>query len=238
MYFHGKETRKRIPNLPDANDNEGHIELNKPITSSILYLGESTIAGVGVDSHANGFAGYMSREMANSYQININYQVIAKSGWKAIDLYNNLHHRLPDRSFQLIVLGLGGNDSFQFTSPTKWVKATRQLVHLLQNQYGNTPILFCNLPPTSEFIAFPPILKSKIGKMTDLLRISLKRSVDKIEGVYFQDESISLENWSRRHNLESNPALYFSDGVHPSELTYKIWAKESAGFAKASGISI
>ncbi len=238
LYFQGKETRKRIPSLLDATDNRGMINRGENRTISVLYLGESTIAGVGVESHKDGFSGHMSRELSGIYKCNVGYDVIAMSGWKAGDLYNHLIDWDPVRTYELVVVGLGGNDSFQFTSPLKWQSYIEKLISTVKDKCNNTPIIFCNLPPTSEFLAFPPILKKKIGDMTEILREALSETTQDIAGVYFNDEPISLTNWSKRHGLDPNPALYFSDGVHPSEITYRIWARESAAFTKASGIEI
>ncbi|MFT7381784.1 MAG: lysophospholipase L1-like esterase, partial [Roseivirga sp.] len=39
---------------------------------------------------------------------------------------------------------------------------------------------------------------------------------------------ISFENWTEEIGIQAEPSAYFSDGVHPSLLTYQIWAKAMA----------
>ena len=52
----------------------------------------------------------------------------------------------------------------------------------------------------------------------------------KKENVYYNKEIIALKTWQKRHNLEGNIDVFFSDGVHPSKLTYQTWGKEMAQF--------
>jgi lysophospholipase L1-like esterase len=48
------------------------------------------------------------------------------------------------------------------------------------------------------------------------------------EQVFYFDEQITLENWSTKFKIPSNKEAFFSDGIHPSKLTYQIWAKDLA----------
>ena len=51
---------------------------------------------------------------------------------------------------------------------------------------------------------------------------------------YYNNEVITLKTWSKRNTLPTNDSkLYFSDGMHPSELTYKVWGKETGLFIKS-----
>jgi lysophospholipase L1-like esterase len=52
--------------------------------------------------------------------------------------------------------------------------------------------------------------------------------------MYYNNEVITLKTWSKRNTLPTNDSkLYFSDGMHPSELTYKVWGKETGLFIKS-----
>ena len=57
LYFQGKNIRKKVPKLPEAKEPKGFINGNFNKTLNILSIGESTIAGVGVGHHKNGFTG-------------------------------------------------------------------------------------------------------------------------------------------------------------------------------------
>ena len=61
MYLQGKKTRKNTPKLPEARNPQGYIKTAAEKTLKILAIGESTIAGIGVDFHENGFIGALEK---------------------------------------------------------------------------------------------------------------------------------------------------------------------------------
>ena len=236
LYFQGKKIKRTIPDLPDATDNIGSIELSHQETRSVLFLGESTIAGVGAPSHKGGFVGFMASGLAELWQTNIDYDVIATSGWRAKELADEVAKYKINKKYDLIVIGLGGNDTFQFTSPENWLKEIKRLIANIKSQDQSAPIVFCNLPPTSDFLAFTPLLRKVMGNMTELLRVSLSEKLDEMDNVFFNQEKVSLSSWTGRYQLDPDPSIYFSDGVHPSVLTYRIWAEEMVGFISRNAI--
>ena len=52
----------------------------------------------------------------------------------------------------------------------------------------------------------------------------------KKDSIYFNNEIITLKNWKNKYNLEGDIIKFFSDGVHPSKITYQVWAKDMANF--------
>ena len=49
LYFQGKKIKKEIPKLPEAKNPKGFVNGNFKDTLHLLSIGESTIAGVGVE---------------------------------------------------------------------------------------------------------------------------------------------------------------------------------------------
>jgi lysophospholipase L1-like esterase len=86
------------------------------------------------------------------------------------------------------------------------------------------------MPPIKEFPAFTSTIKFVIGNLVEIFGKRLHRRVYKKENVYYNNEIISLNTWKKRFNLEGNINTFFSDGVHPSKLTYQVWGKDMAQF--------
>lgn len=62
----------------------------------------------------------------------------------------------------------------------------------------------------------------------------LADEVSKHPGVYFNAETLRLSSWLPKLPEEiasRNVDAFFSDGMHPSQMTYQIWGKEMARFA-------
>ena len=56
IYFQGKKIKKEIQFLPEAKEPEGSVNINSATTLKVLFIGESSFAGVGSDFHKNSFA--------------------------------------------------------------------------------------------------------------------------------------------------------------------------------------
>ena len=71
--------RRKVPQLEPPQDMTGVEGSGSQLR--LLVVGESTMAGIGVDSHAEGFAGTLAKELADKKQWQIDWEVIAKSGY-------------------------------------------------------------------------------------------------------------------------------------------------------------
>lgn len=231
MYFQGKNIRKKIPQLPEAKEPKGFVNGNFNTILHILSIGESTIAGVGIDFHKNGFTGTLANTLSTELKSNVNWRVYAKSGYTAKKVCEKIIPKIEETSADIIVVGLGGNDAFTLNSPKRWIADINNLIDLLQDKYPNTPIFFTNMPPIKEFPAFTKTIKFVIGNLVEILGKVLKNNIQHKENVFYFDEIITLKEWSKKHGLSSdNATIYFSDGIHPSMLTYQIWGKEIGEF--------
>ncbi len=231
MYFQGKRIRASVPSLPEAKGTEGSIlsfSSSKPL--NIIALGESTIAGVGVKTHEEGFTGTFANHLATELNTNINWKVYAKSGYTAKRVTERLIPKIKETEADLLVVGLGGNDSFTFNSPNQWAKDIDALIIALKRKFGNTPILFTSMPPIKLFPAFTSLIKFSMGNLVEMLGERLEQTIAKHENVYYDAQKISFENWIDKIDPSMTSADFFSDGVHPSKLTYQVWAKETANY--------
>ncbi len=234
IYFQGKNIRKKVPKLPEAKEPKGFVNGNFDKTLNILSIGESTIAGVGVDYHKNGFTGALANTLSKELERNIDWRVYAKSGYTVKQVCKKIAPNIEESSTDMIVIGMGGNDAFTLNSSKKWVSDIENLINLLQHKFPNTPIFFTNMPPIKEFPAFTKSIKFVIGNLVEILGTELNNLIKNKENVYYNNEIVTLKNWSKRHSLPNNNSkIYFSDGIHPSKLTYHVWGEEMAGFIKS-----
>ena len=230
MYFQGKRIRSRIPTLPEASGEQGicHPSIKTQRLIRLATIGESTIAGVGVETHEEGFTGTLAKELSHLWRVNIEWRVYARSGYTARNVTKRLVPRMEEDRIDLIVIGLGGNDAFKLNPPSKWKKDIEVLIHSLRSRYPQCMIVFCNMPPIKEFPAFTPLIKFTVGNLVEWLGSSLQKTIGRYEHVFYSQEKITLEDWIRRLNTQVKKSDFFSDGVHPSKLTYQTWAKDIA----------
>lgn len=230
LYLQGKKIRKTILRLPEAQIPSGVFDNGKR-QIRLLSIGESTIAGVGVKTHEQGLTGHLAKRLSNDLEAKLHWEVIARSGYTAQKVNKKLLSKIPAQKLDILIIGLGGNDTFKMSSPKHWEENINLLINKLNKRFPQTPIVFVNVPPIRDFPAFTPLIKLILGRQIDLLHQVLERVVKKHQAVWYIDERIELKNWLtyfKDRTYQSND--FFSDGVHPSALTYKTWGEEVAKF--------
>ncbi len=238
IIFQGKKIRRLVPKLPEAKDPYGAIDFGFEEPINVLFLGESTVAGVGVATHAEGFAGATARELARLFKKNIEWKVVARSGYTVRMVRRKLMRQIGEFEPDLIILGLGGNDAFKLHSPWKWRVQTSKLIRALNLVYPDIPVVFTNMPPIKEFPAFTKSIKFVVGNLVEILGVELTSLVKQFKNVFYNSEVIRLEDWIHLLMDSKSPDEFFSDGVHPSKLTYQTWGREFARFIQQTGIKL
>lgn len=230
MYIQGKRIRTKVPSLPEATGNEGITNTNQPTDFQLITIGESTVAGVGVKTHAEGFSGTLAKELAQKLDKNIRWKVYAKSGITAKRVPAELITQITEKHADLIVIGLGANDAFEGNSPNTWRKGIEETLHDIRAKFPTTPIAFANMPPIKEFPAFTTLIKQTIGSLVEIHGQELKKIITNHADVFYNAEVLWIKNWLKGDLANKTVNDFFSDGVHPSKLTYQEWAKDFARF--------
>lgn len=137
VYLQGKKIRANTPILPEASDIEGETFKDSKKTFSMITIGDSCMAGVGVKTHKEGFIGKLSDELSSHYNTNVYWKVYAKSGYTAIKVKDRLIPSIKESALDLIVIGVGGNDVFKLTSPNEWINNIKILITDLSGYYAS-----------------------------------------------------------------------------------------------------
>lgn len=230
MYYQGKQIRASVPQLPEAKGIEGQYKSNRRNEKAlrIISIGESTIAGVGVQTHEEGFTGTFAKELSDLLDVGIIWKVYARSGYTAKRVERKIIPKITENQADLIIVGLGGNDAFTLNRPWKWKTEIHSLIKEIKSKFPEAIIVFCNMPPIKEFPAFTPLIKFTVGNLVEILGEELKRVVKDFQDVVYFGEKITLNGWIDKFQLTVEKGAFFSDGVHPSKLTYQTWARNIA----------
>lgn len=218
FYWQGQRVRKRVGRLPDAvGATVGQFgDGDEPI--NMLALGESTVAGVGAANHEEALGGQLAKFWSLEIGKSVRWHVVGESGITAGETVRRLVPLLPEIEMDLIVVALGGNDTFKVSSPNRWLINMSKLVSILQEKYPNAVILLANTPRVIDFRALPASLKFILWRVSKLHHENAKNLEKSFENVYYFDEAASV------------PDEFFSDGVHPSTIGYTIWAEAMIKF--------
>lgn len=228
IYLWGKAIKASIPDLPEPTKNLDGNFGESYCPKKVLLIGESSISGVGIEDHMEGIPGEIGRILSVHNDTSITWKVVAKSGFKAIDVINQLLPKLANETYNLIVIGLGGNDTFQTTPPWIWRRDMYLLINLIKIKYPSAHVIISAMPPVADFPVFPKLLQSFMGGHTNMLRLSIMDFPILFDKVYYMADKVKMHEWlgdETSNNMED----FFSDGVHPSALTYQLIGRGIAG---------
>lgn len=221
IYLWGKAIKASVPDLPEPTKNVEGTSGSSDSIKKILLIGESSISGVGIEDHAEGIPGEIGRVLSAYNSTSISWKVVAKSGYKAVDVINQLMPKLTNETYDLIIVGLGGNDTFQVTPPWVWRKDMYFLIDLLKIKYPDTHLIISAMPPVADFPVFPALLQSFMGGHTNMLRHTIMDFPLLFDKVDYMADKVKMSEWLS-DETSNNMADFFSDGVHPSALTYQL----------------
>jgi lysophospholipase L1-like esterase len=218
LYWQGQRVRKRIGRLPDAaGETVGQFGEHAE-TLNLLAIGESTVAGVGASNHTEALAGQLARFLSLETRKSVRWHALGESGITVGETLERLVPDLPETAMDFVVVALGGNDTFKVSSPNRWRNNMKKLVEILREKYPNATILLANTPRVKDFTTLTPTLKFVLWQISKLHHENAKTLVKEYKNVYYYDEAGDV--------VEG----FFSDGVHPSPLGYKLWAEAMIKF--------
>jgi lysophospholipase L1-like esterase len=234
LAYLGKQVRKNIPELPEASENiQGQIHGNFE-KIELLTIGESSIAGVGVTDHKYAITGQIAKRLHELTDKTINWQVLAQNGYTAQRVNEILINRIPNKPFDIIVIGMGGNDTFKLNSPLTFKRNMIKMIDSIKSRQPQAKIVIINMPPIADFPAFPPLIKFFFVNLVNLHGAVIKDIPLNYKNVFYINETIHLDDYLKATNYSYTSTDFFSDGVHPSALTYSVWGKNVAEFIISS----
>lgn len=202
--LHTRRTALRLPEAagPQAGGYPGHGDPWR-----LVVIGESTVAGVGVDRQEDGLAAGIARALARRTGRVVSWRAHGRNGARILDLRRDL---VPDdlHHADTIVVGIGVNDTTGLSSRRHWRGQVRQLVADIRRQSA-APIRFLALPPMHHFTALPRPLRGVIGHRARLLDHVLRDSLRGLPDCAVLDYATDM-----------HPRYLAEDGYHPSAEGY------------------
>ncbi|MCH4249027.1 MAG: SGNH/GDSL hydrolase family protein [Acinetobacter populi] len=225
IVLQGFKVRKTIPRLAEpSGEREGISGRGLPL--SLLILGDSAAAGVGVDTQKQALSGAILTNLENEYCIN--WKLQAQTGHTSKQVLRDLQ-QLDSRNYDVIVTSVGVNDVTQLIPVKKWLKQQQQLFTQLQNRFQPKVIIVFSVPPMQHFPALPNPLAWLLGKYAKQMNQSLQQYLA------LQDQFRWIENDIKILQALNLPMA--RDGFHPDKEIYAFWGEQVANIIKAMSSS-
>ncbi|MFS1438141.1 SGNH/GDSL hydrolase family protein [Shewanella sp. 10N.286.48.A6] len=214
--------KKTTIKLPEPSGKRVNASCRSP-QLSLLILGDSAAAGVGVSHQQQALAGNMVKRLSNDYQLN--WQLVAQSGYSTQNCLNKVKlmtHQNQLTKADVIVISLGVNDVLSPISAKTWILQLSELCALITSKLGGTQIIITNVPPMDRFPALPQPFRWFLGARSREFNLALSNWV--------QTSSLPCEQLNMELTLADAPMAI--DGFHPSEIIYAHWGQQACDMIK------
>jgi lysophospholipase L1-like esterase len=219
MFAQGMLVRKYAAELPEATGpRAGVVGNGKPLR--VLVLGDSSAAGVGVDTQDEAIAGQLAAQLADHFQVT--WELLAKTGATTKSHTQALIEQVEGK-FDAAMICLGVNDVTHGVNLKVWLKQQTKLLDILEEKFGVQQIYVSGVPPVKYFPLLPQPLRWFLGRRADRFDHWLEELLATRQNCHH----IPLA-------FPDDASLMASDGYHPKAGVYQEWAGWVADRIKVS----
>lgn len=206
----GLWVRQTTPRLAPARGHRGRFgEGSDPIR--VTGVGDSIIAGVGVDEQRHALVGQFARRLHERTRRPVEWKAAGFNGATSAEVARSIARRVPGADVYLLSIGV--NDVTHAVAAGKFAGNVADLAATLRNRSPAATILFVGIPPLDAFPALPWPLGALLGERARSLQAAACATLSGEKALCFGFP-------------ESLPAGGFApDGFHPAADACGEWAE-------------
>ncbi|WP_050464089.1 SGNH/GDSL hydrolase family protein [Herbaspirillum autotrophicum] len=215
----GKRTRRITPRMPEAAGPRSGLAgatVGSMAPLSMLSLGESPVAGVGVALQEQAITAQFAQALAERLQRAVAWQACGKNGATIADALAELVPQLPAVPVQMVLLAFGVNDTTAFRSNARYREHLHQLLQTLTTRLQPALIVVAGVPPLHLFPALPQPLRFVLGLKARCLDQTTRQLAAAFPGTLY----VPVVSDNARRELMA------ADGYHPSRSGVIEWAQQ------------
>ena len=216
LLIQGNRVKKNTIRLSEAEGARDGIT-GQGQTLTLLILGDSAAAGVGVVHQNDALLGAVVSALQHQYQVH--WRLEAQSGDTTSQVIQKTQ-KMVNQKYDVVVTSVGVNDVTRLMSARTWIKQQQQFYQLIQAKFQPELIIATGVPPMHLFPALPNPLSWLFGQYAKQMNFQLKKMIVKQKDMQWIEYDIQKY---QSMNLEMA-----KDGFHPSKEIYQIWGKAVA----------
>jgi len=182
----------------------------------IAVLGESTAAGVGVETHEDGFVGSLARVLAERTGRPVAWEVVGQNAATAHRIRLRLLPQVGE-DLNVAVLLAGVNDVVHQRTPEDWRDDLAAIVDGLTDRAEQ--VVVAGLLPFAAIPSLPDDLRRALSEAAEILdEVSQNVCGEQPRATFV----------SSKEFVPDGPEFFAQDGYHPSAVGYLLWAQAVA----------
>lgn len=213
----GRYTRRVTPRLPEAAGPATGVAggSHRGEALSLLAVGESPVAGVGVDTHQDAITGQLASTLAKRLSCPVVWRACGKNGVTAREALEQVVPGIPRLPVDIALVAFGVNDTTAFRPLARWREDLREVLAAIDACCTPRLILLSGVPPLARFPALPQPLRWVMGMKAQALdAVACELALQTPRTTY-----VPLE-------LDTGDVTMMAhDGYHPSAKGCTAWAQ-------------
>jgi len=161
----GRYARRVTPPPPEAGRPSTGIagDCYRGAALSLLAVGESPVAGVGVDTHHEAITGQLASALALRLRRPVVWRACGKNGVTARAALEQVIPGIPRLPVDIALVAFGVNDATAFRPLARWREDLRAVLAAIYACCAPRVILLSGVPPLARFPALPQPLRWVMG---------------------------------------------------------------------------
>lgn len=217
FYLQGLYVRRVTPVLAEPiGERSGQCGAGDPL--SLLIVGDSAAAGVGVNHQEDALLGCLVKGLGDAHSVT--WKLLANSGDTSAQLLKRLDEA-ESEEWGTVVVSIGVNDVTALTSQSRWLANLEAIVKTLRHRFGAQRVYLSSVPPMHEFPALPQPLRWWLGLRASQLNKKMRQLAIRSSGCEFVQVPYVSDN-----------RYIAADGFHPGANAYQLWGMHMTGLIK------
>jgi len=209
LLIQGNMVRKQAIELPEAKGaRKGLCGSGKDL--SIIFLGDSSACGVGVDHLDDALSGRLLTSIKDEYSCD--WSILAKSKITTRDLIKIIQNE-ADTKVDVAVICIGMNDITAGKHAESWILELSELRSLLTEKFAAKKMIFSGIPPVRHLKQISQPLHYVLSLKASVFENALQEFCVSHQNCHYVDI-----------NLPVNKQTMAKDGFHPNKIFYSTWA--------------
>lgn len=222
--WQGLKVRRRTERMLPAQGPVLHrVDGGEPAVS-LLVLGDSSAASVGIGHSENGLAHQLALLIAGRTGRAVAWRAAGFNSATAGQIRDHVLPNLSADHWTHIVLSVGTNDTKNFHSVPRFKKDFGGLLYALRAKWPEARVVWSPVVEFTRVPALPPLL----GKILEIRAGAINR----------MGERLCCERGAipaPRLPILDPRAGFSTDGFHASEAGYRAWAEHLSGYVLTTG---
>lgn len=216
--WQGHAVRRNTPRMKPPPNRGNYDFPGSGDELNLLVIGDSSAAGVGVDSIEQCFA-YLLPQLLNEHsQRPVNVRIAGMNSAVATQIRDCVVPHIERRKFDYIALNIGINDAKNFHSGNQFCRDFGTLLYALRARFPQATIIWSGVLDLQSVPLLPSPLNRILGIRSRLLDHN---------GRILCHERGALAPEPEWRPLPEN---FSTDGFHASEAGYREWATNLSGY--------